>query len=62
MCIGLYIDVTQIESFSVGEDAKKTIISMRSGKSWEVHGRIADIIDECFQALSRISRETNNAN
>ncbi len=62
MLLGLYIDVTQIESFTVGQDAKNTIIGLRSGNSWEVHGRVAEIMDECLDLMRRISKETGNAN
>lgn len=59
--MGLYIDLTQIESFTPGEK-DETIIGMRSGQSWHVRGNVAEIMDECFEALRRISRETGNAN
>lgn len=58
---GLYLDVTQIESFSVGETGDKTIITMRSGDTWEVHDDIAEIMEACFDILRSISKETSNA-
>lgn len=66
--MGLYIDLTQIESFTPGEKicpkdaiSNETIIGMRSGQVWHVRGCISEVMDECFDAMRRISKETNNA-
>ncbi len=58
---GLYIDVTQIESFTPGESAETTIIGMRSGETWEVHDGVAELMDMCFNLMRSISKETSNA-
>ena len=55
---GLYVDVIQIESFTPGETADTTILGMRSGQSWEVHGGIAEVMDQYFDILRSISEET----